>query len=135
MSLDQEQREIRRKRRILEHARETGNIIKTCRYFGLSRSTFYLWERAYDAAGEQGLIGKKPIPHQMPNQTPSEVVAKGLHLRLSFAASEAGEVGVAIETPRGPMGVRRLGIGSEPVLEGTKLLAESSSRPPATRCR
>ena len=47
--MDQDQREIRRKRRILEPGRKTGDIIKTCRYFGVSRSTFYLWKRAYRA--------------------------------------------------------------------------------------
>ena len=48
--MEQDQREIRRKLRILEHARKTGNIIKPCRYFGVSRSTFYLWKRAAAAA-------------------------------------------------------------------------------------
>ena len=50
--MDDGQREIRKKRWILEHARKTGNSIKTCRYFGVSRSTFYLWKRAYQAGGE-----------------------------------------------------------------------------------
>ena len=30
-----EDREIRRKRRILDHAIESGNVAKTCRYFGV----------------------------------------------------------------------------------------------------
>ena len=29
-----EEREIRRKRRVLEHAVDSGNVAKTCRYFG-----------------------------------------------------------------------------------------------------
>ena len=82
--MDQDQREIRRKRRILEHAQTTGNIIRTCRYFGVSRSTFYLWRGAFQTHGEQGLIRKKPIPHRMPNQTPPEVVEKVLHLRRNY---------------------------------------------------
>ncbi len=82
--MNQDQREIRRKRRILEHAQRTGNISKTCRYFGVSRSTFYLWEQAYQAGGEQSLVRKKPIPHQMPNQTTAEVVEKVLHLRRTY---------------------------------------------------
>ena len=36
-------REIRRKQRILEHAVESGNVAKTCRYFGIPRSSFYRW--------------------------------------------------------------------------------------------
>ena len=82
--MDQDQREIRRRRRILEHARKTGNIMKACGYSGVSRSTFYLWKRAYQAGGEQGLVRKKPIPHQMPNQTPEEAVEKVQRLRRTY---------------------------------------------------
>ena len=42
-----EEREIRRKRRILDHAVKSGNIAKTCRYFGVPRSLFYVWRNAY----------------------------------------------------------------------------------------
>ena len=95
--MDQDQREIRRKRRILERARKTGNIIKTCRYFGVSRSTFYLWKRAYQAGGEQGLVRKKPMPHQMPNQTPEEVVDKEPQLfRIAAAVLMAGGLAVMV---------------------------------------
>ena len=34
-------REVRRKKRILDHAVENGNVAKTCRYFGIPRSSFY----------------------------------------------------------------------------------------------
>ena len=40
------EREIRRKRRILDHAVKSGNIAKTCRYFGVPRSLFYVWRTA-----------------------------------------------------------------------------------------
>jgi hypothetical protein len=33
-----DQREIHRKKRILEYAERVGNINKTCRYFGVARS-------------------------------------------------------------------------------------------------
>ncbi len=38
-----DEREIRRKRRILDHADKTGNAAKTCRYFGIPLSLFYVW--------------------------------------------------------------------------------------------
>jgi transposase-like protein len=47
-----EEREIRRKRRVLEHAVESGNVAKTCRYFGVPRSSFYRWRNAYQEHGE-----------------------------------------------------------------------------------
>jgi hypothetical protein len=34
------EREIKRRLRILERANKIGNVRMTCRYFGLSRSTF-----------------------------------------------------------------------------------------------
>ncbi|MGW8325787.1 MAG: helix-turn-helix domain-containing protein [Desulfobacterales bacterium] len=39
---------IRRKSRVLSYAKQIGNISKTCRYFGISRQTYYDWKRALD---------------------------------------------------------------------------------------
>jgi len=49
------EREIRRKKRILDHAVESGNVAKTCRYFGIPRSSFYRWRNVYLEYGEEGL--------------------------------------------------------------------------------
>ena len=57
-----DQREIRRKLRILEHAEEIGDVSQTCRYFGIGRASFYKWRKAYQDRGEAGLINAKPIP-------------------------------------------------------------------------
>ena len=83
-------REIRRKQRILEHAVESGNVAKTCRYFGIPRSSFYRWHKVYLEHGEEGLRCKKPIAKSHPNQTPDEIVEKILYLRaeISPRASE-----------------------------------------------
>lgn len=35
------------KLKVLNFAKEYGNISKTCRYFGTCRETFYTWRRAY----------------------------------------------------------------------------------------
>jgi len=40
-----EEQEVRRKLKILDHAKETGNVSKTCRYWGISRDTFYRWKK------------------------------------------------------------------------------------------
>ncbi len=67
------EREIRRKRRVLEHAVENGNVAKTCRYFGVPRSSFYRWRNAYqehgekaghDAKGKYKLL-KKPFSYEV----------------------------------------------------------------------
>lgn len=49
-----------RKLKVLNHAKEHGNISKTCRYFGICRETFYTWRRAYEAGDLlQGILGAK----------------------------------------------------------------------------
>jgi transposase-like protein len=74
-------REVRRKKRILDHAEMTGNVSRTCRYFGIGRATFYRWRQALKEGGEAGLVNGRPIAKRHPNQTPPEIVEKVLHLR------------------------------------------------------
>ena len=53
--MTKDQREIQRKLKILRHAEETGHVARTCRYFGVGRSSFYRWRQAYADRGEAGL--------------------------------------------------------------------------------
>jgi transposase-like protein len=55
MFMSKDQREMARKIRILQHADDTGHVAKTCRYFGVGRSSFYRWRKAYRKHGEGGL--------------------------------------------------------------------------------
>ena len=71
-----EEREIRRKRRVLEHAVASGNVATRCRYVGVPRSSFYRWRNVYLEHGVEGLQCKKPIAKSHPNQTPDEIVEK-----------------------------------------------------------
>ena len=77
-------REIRRKLRILEHAEASGDVSKTCRYFGVGRASFYRWRHALRTRGEAGLANKRSVPHNHPNKTPTEVAEKVLHLRRKY---------------------------------------------------
>lgn len=79
-----EQKEILRKKRILEYAEACGNVVRACRHFGVSRSNFYIWRTAYRLHGDAGLVRKKPIAKSHPNQTPAEVVEKVLYLRQKY---------------------------------------------------
>lgn len=79
--MNQDQREIQRKLRVLEHADRIGSIAKTCRYFGIGRASFYRWRDAYRRHGVEGLRYAKPIARSHPNRTADEVVEKVLHLR------------------------------------------------------
>ena len=82
--MTEDQREIRRKRRVLEYAEKHGNINTTCRRFGIARSTFYLWRDRYRELGEAGLARRRQCSHNHPNKTPNEVVEKILHLRRTY---------------------------------------------------
>ena len=76
-----DEREIRRKLKVLRHAEQSGNTAKTCRYFGVSRSTFYRWQRRYKKFGEAGLKNEKPIPINPANKTPDEIEEKSGDVR------------------------------------------------------
>ena len=82
--MNNDQREIRRKLRILQHADKIGDVSKTCRYFGIGRASFYRWRQTYRDNGEAGLTNARSVPHNHPNKTPPEVVEKVLHLRRNY---------------------------------------------------
>ena len=79
-----DQQEIRRKLRILDHAAASGDVSKTCRYFGIGRASFYRWRHALADHGEAGLANKRSVPHNHPNRTPEAVTQKVLHLRRDY---------------------------------------------------
>ena len=76
--------QIKRKRYMLDYARKLGNVRKACRYFGIGRSSFYRWRRAFTRDGDAGLIHKRPIAQHQPNTTPPEIVEQVLHLRRTY---------------------------------------------------
>lgn len=41
VGMNENRRKIQRRLRILQHATESGNVRKTCRYFGIGRVSFY----------------------------------------------------------------------------------------------
>lgn len=79
-----EERDIQRKLRVLQHAEKIGNARKACRYFGVGRSSFYRWRDAYQKHGEAGLKNAKSTPKNPANQTPAEIVGKVLYLRRKY---------------------------------------------------
>jgi transposase len=82
--MTKEEHDIQRKLKVLRHAEKTGQVARTCRYFGVGRSSFYRWKAAYEQRGEAGLVNAKPIPKNPANQTPPEIVEKVLHLRSKY---------------------------------------------------
>src|SRR4028118_1171546 len=70
--------------KVLRHAESTGNVAKTCRYYGISRTLFYQWRKRYKAEGLDGLRDRSHTPHRFHNATPAEIVQKILHLRQHY---------------------------------------------------
>jgi transposase-like protein len=54
------QRDISRKLRIFNYAKQIGNVTAACRHFGVSREIYYRWKLAYEKDGEQALVNSKP---------------------------------------------------------------------------
>lgn len=78
-------RNAARRLAIIRHAEEvTGNVSQTCRYFGISRQTFYAWLLRYQEQGLEGLRDRSSRPHVSPNATSAEVVGKILYLRQHY---------------------------------------------------
>ena len=82
--MNKARRDIRRKTRVLEHAARIDNVRKTCRYFGVARSGFYVWKKAYETHGDEGLVNQKPCPYNPRLRTPPDIVEKVLHLRRPY---------------------------------------------------
>ncbi len=78
------QHDITRKLKVLNHAKEIGNIAKTCRYFGICRETFYTWKRAYEEHGEAALVNNKPCPENHKLRLPKEIEEKIIYLRTTY---------------------------------------------------
>ena len=57
--MNKDQREIRRKLRILRHAEKVGHVARTCRYFGIGRARFYRWRKAYTRPLRDGVISSE----------------------------------------------------------------------------
>ncbi|MEO0924094.1 MAG: IS481 family transposase [Pseudomonadota bacterium] len=76
--------DIARKKRVFAYAEEVGNVAKACRYFGISRETFYDWKKRFAAHGDVGLVNSKPCPQNPKLRLPSAIEDKILYLRRNY---------------------------------------------------
>lgn len=74
------------KYRILKHAMKEKNVSRTCQLFGISRATFYNWNRAYTKHGISGLELKEPQKPTMPNKVSVETEQRILNYVVQFPA-------------------------------------------------
>lgn len=78
------QADIRRKLKVLNYGKDNGNVSKTCRYFGISRDTYYKWKKDYELKGESALINSKPCPQNPKLRIPAHIEEKILYLRKNY---------------------------------------------------
>lgn len=80
-----EDRMIQRRLAWFRHVEEvTRNVAKTCRYYGISRTRYYVWYRRYAEVGPEGLRDRSRRPHSHPRTTRGEVWEKVLYLRRHY---------------------------------------------------
>lgn len=72
------------KHRILMHGIKEKNVAKTCRVFGISRTIYYRWLKAYEQEGMKGLEGKERKPPVMKNKTPKHLEEEILEYVLLY---------------------------------------------------
>jgi transposase InsO family protein len=76
---------VRHRLAVLRHAEEVSrNVSATCRYYGISRPTFYTWAKRLALEGPDGLKERSRAPLTHPQATSVEVVGKIIHLRQNY---------------------------------------------------
>ena len=85
LSEQQHTRIVAHRLAVLRHAEEvSGNISRTCRYYGISRQCFYKRSRWYNELGPAGLRDRSSRPRRSPRATSAEVVGKIVYLRQHY---------------------------------------------------
>lgn len=81
-------RDVRRKIKVLDEARSSGNVSHTCRKHGVSRDTFYRWEKQRALGGLEALINSKPCPQNPKLRVSREIEDKVLYVRREFGLGQ-----------------------------------------------
>ena len=83
--MDQLQRGIKLRLSWFRHFHEKSqNIAKTCRYFGISRPTYYYWWQRYQENGIKGLYEQTRKPKTSPRATSPDMIRKIRRLRKKY---------------------------------------------------
>jgi hypothetical protein len=77
--------------KILQHASgENRTVSQTCRFFGISRKTYYKWANRQRTYGDAGLSDRARVALRFPRATPPEVVSKILFYASGITSAPAG---------------------------------------------
>ena len=70
--------------KIFRDAQGTRRVSDTCRRFGISRKTFYKWNKRYEVDGPTGLCDRHRRPHRSPRAFSHDIISKVLYLRQHY---------------------------------------------------
>ncbi len=89
--------------RLLDLARELGDVGEACRLFGVHRSTYYRWKRAAERSGIEMLRPRERRPPRMPNSSFGCMVTNNAPATFSLSSVSAADAS--------PRTVDRMGYG------------------------
>jgi len=84
----QAQQDIRRKTRVIEEGKGSGNISFVCRKYGVSRDTYYRWKRQLEEDSPSALINSKPCPEIPKLRLSADIEQKILYVRREFGLGQ-----------------------------------------------
>ncbi len=94
----------------MDFYRRCRNVARTCRHFGISRQTFYRWQRRYDPYDLSTLEERSHCPRQRRQPTWSFLLAeKVLRLRLQFPRWGKDKLAVLLRRQQVPISTSMLG--------------------------
>jgi putative transposase len=94
----------------MDFYRRTENVTLTCRHFGISRQTFYRWQRRYQALDLSSLEERSHCPHHRRQPTWSfRLEEKVLTLRLQFPRWGKDKLAVLVRAQQGPVSTSMVG--------------------------
>ena len=94
----------------MDFYRVTPNVALTCRHFGISRQTFYRWQRRYDPYDLTTLEARSHRPHRQRQPTWSFLLEeKVLRLRLQFPRCGKDKLAILLRRQQLPVSPSMVG--------------------------
>jgi hypothetical protein len=84
----QAEADIRRKTKVLEHAKRSGNVSHTCSKIGVSRDSFYRFKEQPEKGDPEAPVNSKPCLENSKLRVPKDAEEKFLHVRREFGLGQ-----------------------------------------------
>lgn len=80
---------------VIKYALETNNVSKACKFFGISRTSYYKWYNRYQKMGIEGLEDIPRSKPKMPNKVPKYI--EKIIIRLALKSPKDGPKRICYE--------------------------------------